>query len=230
MRNILVIKCGETFPEIKEKYGNFEDWIIKQSNLPERVFKIYDLPEGDQLRHPSEYIAAIITGSHTNVNQRLPWIKQLKDWIVTARYSNVPVLGICFGHQIIAEALGGKVVLNPNGPALGPISIKLTEAGQNDPLFKKIGDSFESYAFHSFSITELPLGALSLAQSGNMIEAFKVEKIYGVQFHPEYDDKIMKMYFEISKTKEAGKNRVKIKSDFKNQTVISNFFDISLKF
>ena len=230
MKNILIIKCGETLPEIKEKHGDFEDWIIKQSNLPLNVYKIFNVSEGEQLRHPSEYIAAIITGSHANVNQRLPWIKQLKDWIVTARYSNIPVLGICFGHQIIAEALGGKAKLNPEGPATGVVNIKLTKAGMESPLFKKAGDSFESYALHSFCVTELPLGAEPLAQSGDTIESFNVEKIFGIQFHPEYTEEIIKIYLQNSKTKGDDKKRVKLKSNFKNQSIIPNFLDIVLKF
>ena len=230
MKNILIIKCGETFPEIKEEHGDFEDWIVKQSNLPLNVIKIFNISEGEQLRHPSEYIAAIITGSHANVNQRLPWIKQLKDWIVTARYSNIPVLGICFGHQIIAEALGGKVQLNSGGPAMGTVNVKLTLAGQKSPLFKKINDSFESYAFHSYGVDSLPMGAELLAQSKDGVESFRVEKIFGVQFHPEYNEDIMKMHLHSSKKQGESKNRVKIKSTFKNQSIIPNFLDIALKF
>lgn len=230
MKNILIIKCGETFPEIKAKHGDFEDWIIKASNLPSTVFKIFNVSQGEQLRHPSEYIAAIISGSHANVNQRLPWIKQLKDWIVTARYSNIPVLGICFGHQIIAEALGGRVKLNPEGTIEGAISMKLTKAGQACPLFKKTGDGFDSYASHTFSVSELPIGAVLLAQSGNIIESFRVDKIYGIQFHPEYNDEIMKMHLHFSKIKAKNKMRVKLKSNFKNQSIIPNFFDVALKF
>lgn len=231
MKNILIIKCGETTPEIKERYNDFEDWIIKQSNLPHNIFNIYNIAEGDQLRHPSEYIAAIITGSHANVNQRLPWIKQLKDWIVTARYSNIPVLGICFGHQIIAEALGGKAKLKPNGPSVGAKLITLTEAGRKDSIFKKAGPIFESYKLNSFYVSKLPFGATLLAQNEEKeIESFKVEKIYGVQFHPEFNPEIMRMYCESSKLFNNDKIRVKIKYDFKNQSIISNFIDNILKF
>lgn len=231
MKNILIIKCGETFSGIKEKYGDFEDWIIEQSNLPKNVFKIYNLPEGDQLRHPSEFIAAIITGSHSHVNQRQAWIKQLKNWIVTARYSNIPVLGICFGHQVIAEALGGSVQLNEEGTISGVSNITLTKEGQNDPLFKNTGATFESYSSHSYEVASLPLGASLLATSNDkMVESFKVDKIYGVQFHPEFNAKIMEEYIRESETGTSAKSRVKNKYEIKNQLIVPNFLDICLKF
>jgi GMP synthase (glutamine-hydrolysing) len=231
MKNILIIKCGETFPGIKEKYGDFEDWIIAQSNLPKNVFKIYNLPEGDQLRHPSEFIAAIITGSHSNVDQKLDWIKQLKNWIVTARYSNIPVLGICFGHQIIAEALGGSVQLNEEGTISGVSNISLTKEGQNDPLFKNTALTFESYSSHSYEVASLPLGA-SLLATGNdkMVESFKVEKIYGVQFHPEFNAQIMEEYIKNSENGTSSKTRVKNKYEIINEQIVPNFLDICLKF
>lgn len=231
MRNILIIKCGEPHPKIKDKYGNFEDWIIGQSNLPLTVFKISDVAEGAQLRHPSEYLAAIITGSSANVNQRLPWIKQLKDWIVTARYSNIPVLGICFGHQVIAEALGGSVAPNPSGQSLGIATIFLTPEGKRNSVLKNTGNSFESYVHHSYIVESLPADAQILARNDeNTIEAFRVDKIYGIQFHAEYSPDILKQYLELAKTKDINKIRVQIKSSFKNQSIISNFLDETLKF
>jgi GMP synthase (glutamine-hydrolysing) len=231
MKNILIIKCGSTYQDIKSEHLDFEDWIIAQSNLPQNVFKVFDLPNGDQLRHPGEFIAAIITGSHHNVDQRLPWIKALKDWIITARYSNIPVLGICFGHQIIAEALGGKVEKSPNGIAEGAVSLTLTTEGKNDPLFKGLGNILDSYASHAYSVSKLPFDAKLLATSnGGMVEAFSVEKIYGVQFHPEFTEDVMKKYLAVSNKMPLSPKRYKLKFEEKNQMIIPNFLDISLKF
>lgn len=231
MKNILIIKCGDTFPEIKEKHNDFEDWIIAQSNLPNNVFKIFNVSEGEQLRHPSEYIAAIITGSHANLNQRLPWITQLKNWITTARYSNIPVMGICFGHQIIAEALGGKVIENEKGLIAGACNIKLTKEGKANSIFKNVGTSFESFKLHNYSVSKIPYGAEILAKDENgAIESFKLDKIYGIQFHPEFTEEIMSFYLKLSEQADASKIRVKLKSSFKNQSIISNFLDIALKF
>lgn len=232
MKSILIIKCGDTFKNIKNVHADFEDWIIKSSNLPSSVFKVFDLPNGDQLRHPSEYIAAIITGSHFNVNQRLEWLKPLKDWIITARYSNIPVLGICFGHQIIAEALGGKVDKDPMGGSWGVKQISLTEAGLTDPLFKQTGARIEVFKSHAYLVTELPYDAelLAAGEDGKKIESFKVGKIYGVQFHPEFSAPIMKEYIEENEGTTPLRKRIKMKFEGKYQMIIPNFLDISLKF
>ena len=231
MRNILIIKCGETYPDLQDQHGDFEQWIISQSNLPENVFRVVNVATGEIPRHPSEYIAAIISGSHANVNQRMEWIKQLKDWIITARYSNIPVLGICFGHQIIATALGGIVKPNPAGIDIGIENILLTAEGKKDELFKHTGNSFESYKFHSFSVKELPSGAVLLATSENSkVEAFRIDKIYGIQFHADFSAAVMRNYLENSKVKGTNKIRVRLKSSFKNQSIISNFLDEVLKF
>lgn len=229
MKTILIIKCGETFPEIKQKHGDFEEWIINRSNLPTNVFKVINLTAGEQLRHPSEYMAAIITGSQANVDQPLPWMEPLKKWIITARYSNVPVLGICFGHQIIAEALGGRVILNPAGQSVGIVKILLTMEGKKNDIYKNTGNSFESFVHHNYIVENLHSDAQVLATNEKqVIYSFKIGKMYGIQFHPEFTPEIMQHYHDILKTKDANKIRVNIKSSFKNDSIISNFLDLSL--
>lgn len=231
MRTILIIKCGETNPELVEKAGDFEHWIINQSNLPSNVFKIINIAEGDLPKHPSEYMAAIISGSQANVNQRMDWIKQLKNWIITARYSNVPVLGICFGHQIIAEALGGSVKQIAKGPKIGIHTINLTREGKKNILFKQCGSSMESYKLNAFEVVNLPLFAELLATGDDSsVEAFRIDKMYGIQFHAEFTPEIMRYYLNNSKIEGASKLRVRLKSSFKNHSIISNFLDDVSKF
>lgn len=232
MKKILIIKCGDTFPAVKEKHGDFDEMIIKRSNLPSGIFKVFNVHRGEQLRHPGEYIAAFITGSHNNTNENASWMKQLKDWIITARYSNIPVLGICFGHQLIAEALGGIVELNRSGMELGNQHIKLTPARDHDPLFKNIKNSLISYKSHSYHVSKLPLGAHVLARSeSGIIESFRLDKIYGTQFHPEFNSEIIKEYYRQLKKEEPPVSiGVKLKQEFNNEMIIPNFIDLSLKF
>ncbi|MCF8362862.1 MAG: gamma-glutamyl-gamma-aminobutyrate hydrolase family protein [Prolixibacteraceae bacterium] len=232
MKNILIIKCGETYDQIKTASGDFDEMIIKRSNLPHKVFKVYEIYKGEKPRHPGEYIAAIITGSHSNIDEKQQWIKQLKDWIITARYSNIPVLGICFGHQIIAEALGGKVEKSTKGMKAGCENIKLTPAGSEDPLFKNIKDSLISYKSHQYFISKAPPEATTLAKNDEgTIESFKVGKIYGVQFHPEFSNSEMEAYININKGNITPvKKGVKMKHEFKNEAIIPNFIDLSLIF
>ncbi|MBN2805569.1 MAG: gamma-glutamyl-gamma-aminobutyrate hydrolase family protein [Prolixibacteraceae bacterium] len=229
MKTMLIIKCGETFPETKVTFGDFEDWIIARSGLPANVFKIVDVANGAQLKHPSEYVAAIITGSQANVDDDLPWIEPLENWILTARYSNVPILGICFGHQLIAKAFGGKVILNPAGMSLGIININVTEEGKNNKLFKQTGSNFESFVHHAYIVDSLPnLASILATNDQGVVYAFSFDKICGIQFHPEFSPEIMQHYFDLLKINNARKNRFILKSSFKNDSIISNFIDDSL--
>jgi GMP synthase (glutamine-hydrolysing) len=230
MRNILIIKCGETYPEIKDEIGSFDDWVIEQTNLPDNVFKVFDLSKGEKLRHPGEYIAAIITGSHYNVDEKHAWLRQLEDWIITAQYSNVPVLGICFGHQMIAKALGGKVEKREDGFNFNVQDVVLTEAGKSDPIFKYIPKTFQNFYSHAYKVVKMPLnGQLLASNSKKEIEAFRVGKTYGVQFHPEFTRDIFTYYDNSLKERGEIKNGGKIKIKDINQSVVSSFLDISLR-
>ncbi len=231
MRNILIIKCGDTYSDIKEELGSFDDWVIEQTNLPENVFKIFDLEKGDKLRHPGEYIAAIITGSHANVDEKHAWIKHLEDWIITAQYTNTHLLGICFGHQILAKALGGTVEKNPNGLNIGMKNIELSKEGKQDLLFKNTPHNSQNYFLHNYRVINAPLNASILASNNQGgIECFKVGKSYGVQFHPEFTSDILNYYIDQFKEDGTLSKGDKIKIKTIKQNLISDFLDISLKF
>jgi GMP synthase (glutamine-hydrolysing) len=229
MKNILIIKCGDTYESVKTKAGDFDEMVINRSNLPRNVFKVYEIHKGEKPRHPSEYIAAIITGSHSNIDEKNQWTKQLKDWIITARYSNIPVLGICFGHQVIAEALGGKVEKSAKGINIGYEKITLTPAGNEDPLFKNIKDDLITFKSHQYYLTKTPPESIVLAKNNaGGIESFKTGKIYGVQFHPEFTKETLEEY--IKKNDPPFTTGVKMKQEFKNESIIPNFIDLSLIF
>jgi len=228
MKTILIIKCGETLPQIKSQYGDFEDWIIRMSGLPKENFKIINLLAGDQLRHPQDFYSSIITGSHFHTSQRFPWIKLLKNWILTARYTNSYLLGIGFGFQLISEAFGGKISQNSEGLYLKTSYINLTPSGINDPLFKNTGNSFESYLNHTRHVSSLPPDVDILAtNSTGKIMAIRSNSIYGIQFHPEISDKIFKMYIKSSDLPISAYLGVKLQSEYKNQSILSNFIDLS---
>jgi GMP synthase (glutamine-hydrolysing) len=228
LKNILIIKCGEILPKIKAQFGDYDDWIIKASGLSREHFKIVNLPAGDILRHPEDFTATIITDSPFHVNQRFPWINQLKNWLVTARYSNVPVLGIGFGLHIITEAFGGKVALNSNGQFIGTSFIHIKPGFLIDPLFKNIGNSFESYLNYTRQVVEIPPGAEIMAQNtAGIVMAISINRIYGIQFSPEIPEKVFKVYIQNSKLPTRAHLGVKLSSEHKNQTILPNFFGSS---
>jgi len=104
-----------------------------------------------------------------------------------------PLFGICFGHQLIAQALGGEVAKNVRGREIGTIRVKRVA---EDAIFENVGVELAANATHMDSVTRLPDGARLLASSElEPTQAFAIGKaIRGVQFHPEIDGDAMRAY------------------------------------
>jgi len=133
------------------------------------------------------YSGMILTGSPSSAYDSDEWIGRLSNLIREAVDRKVPTLGVCFGHQLVAQALGGKVELNPLGWEIGDPEVQLTEAGRNDPIFEGIPDSFRTIQSHRDNVTAPPPGATLLASSPLCsIQSFAIgDFLRTVQFHPE---------------------------------------------
>ncbi|SHG92235.1 type 1 glutamine amidotransferase [Halobaculum gomorrense] len=125
----------------------------------------------------------VISGSQTSVYDDLDWIHEATEWVRRVHEADVPILGICWGHQFIAQVLGGRVV-DMGEYELGYESI--ARIG-DDPLFDGVPDEFVSFETHSDRVAEVPPGATTIARNDIGVQAFRVGRAYGVQFHPEYD-------------------------------------------
>jgi GMP synthase (glutamine-hydrolysing) len=128
-----------------------------------------------------DFDAAVVTGSRASVYRDEPWIDTLKEWVGTAVERGMPVLGVCFGHQVLAEALGGTV------EDMGEYEIGYREVEGDGVLFGDGDDSMTVFTTHSDTVTELPPGAHQIAENDYGIHGFRVNNAFGVQFHPEYD-------------------------------------------
>lgn len=126
-----------------------------------------------------DFDAAVVTGSRASVYWDEPWISPLEEWVATATERGMPVLGICFGHQVLADALGGTV------EDMGEYEIGYREVRGDGLLFGD--DSMTVFTTHSDTVTELPPGAHQIAENDYGVHGFRVENAFGVQFHPEYD-------------------------------------------
>jgi len=129
------------------------------------------------------YDGVVVSGSQTSVYDDEPWIHELTAWARGAHRADVPMLGICWGHQFLAQALGGRVV-DMGEYELGYRAI---ERVGDDPLFADLPASFTAFQTHSDRVAELPPGAVELAHNDYGLQAFRLGSTYGVQFHPEYD-------------------------------------------
>jgi GMP synthase (glutamine-hydrolysing) len=140
-----------------------------------------ELPEGP-------WAGVVITGSAFSTYQDLPWIAPTEEFIRRQAAQGIPILGVCFGHQLLAQTFGGMVEKCPRGWELGTTSVQLNEAGAQDPLFQGLPTSFSVQQSHGDVVTALPPEATVLAANPHWgVQAFRIgPKIWGIQFHPEF--------------------------------------------
>lgn len=129
--------------------------------------------------------AVIVPGSIASVTERAPWMLRLEERLCALVAEQRPLLGICFGHQLLASALGGTVQVNPLGRELEIATVRLTAAGRTDPLFAGLEQSFAASEGHYDVVSVLPPAATLLAENGYGVQAFAAGSARGIQFHPE---------------------------------------------
>lgn len=130
-----------------------------------------------------------------------PWLEPLKELMVAAVEADIPTLAICLGHQLLAEAFGGKVtVAHPGGGEHGAYPVTWHEAASGDPLLGRLAEGGRTLLAesHSDAVTRLPDGAAQLASSqAYPNQAFRVGSAVGVQFHPEASPDLMGRWAEL---------------------------------
>ncbi|MGZ5009036.1 MAG: glutamine amidotransferase [Methylobacter sp.] len=196
MKPLIIIKTGSTFPAIRQRAGDFEDWIIHQIGSSDAEITVVNAMEAEVLPPFDTLSGVILTGSPAMVTDKDAWMRGLADWIAQVVQRNIPLLGICFGHQLLAEAMGGRVDYHPAGREIGTVSIRLTAEGKQDRLLGALPDTFPAHTTHAQTVIQLPANALRLAQNAFEIHhAFRLgESAWGVQFHPEFSADIMTAY------------------------------------
>jgi len=109
------------------------------------------------------------------------------------------VLGVCYGHQLLAHAFSGTVDYHPEGRESGTHTVTLTESAASDALFGTMPSQFSAQLTHKQSVLSLPPQALLLGASDfEPDHAFRIgEYAWGVQFHPEFTDEVMRSYLAV---------------------------------
>ena len=194
LKQIALIKTGCTIEQIKPEHGDFENWFAEGLGISELlqidVFSHLPIPA------PETLAGIVITGSPAMVSARQDWSERTAEWLRQAVKSDIPVLGVCYGHQLLAHALGGRVGPNPAGRQIGTVTVQLIDNIENNPLLGHLPNTFPAQTSHSEVVLELPPGAERLATSpldDNFAIRF-AEKAWGVQFHPEFSAPVMSDY------------------------------------
>ena len=194
---LVVLRAGDAVPEVAAHRGEFFGWIRAGVGPAWRGrWREVDLrDEGATLPRPGEAAGYIITGSACSVTERAPWMLRAEQWLREAVAEHVPLLGICFGHQLLGQALGGRVAKNPRGREIGTTRLTLASAATSDPLFEGLERDIAVNMTHVDTVAELPPGATVLATTAlEPHAAFRVGSAWGVQFHPEIDGDVMRGY------------------------------------
>ena len=103
---VLILKTGSTYPEIRDQYGDFDAWFI-QGLSDQLDLTVVDVTRQSPPGQPTDWDGIVITGSPAMVSERAEWSETAAAWTRQAVEAQVPVLGVCYGHQLLAHALGG---------------------------------------------------------------------------------------------------------------------------
>ena len=170
-------------PEFLGISGDYEDMFRRLFAGREEVeVVVYDAVNGDLPNDPSAVDAWMTTGSRHSVNDDLSWIRDLEGFVRKVADAGVPFVGICFGHQLIAKALGGSVVRSDHGWGIG-----VQEVEVNEDL--GLGDSYRVLTSYQDQVATLPPGGEILGWNEHCpVSVMGVgSTILGIQGHPEFE-------------------------------------------
>jgi len=223
LANILIIKAGHKLDSLFVVPGDFEDWISSAMQLPKACFNVVSVYKDELLPAAETVDAVVISGSGAMITDHSDWIETTAQWLQGVVHLQKPVLGICFGHQLLAYALGGNVDINPNGVEVGSVDVEVvTDA--DDVLFSGL-KQFQAQASHRQAVLQLPRDATLLAQTSmDAHHAFRVgNNCWGVQFHPEFNAEISRHYIDyyVDDLNATNRDSVKMKQQCNDTEVAS---------
>lgn len=196
MKPILIIRTGRAPDAIRSRHGDFPHWFRLCARLPKARLQVIDVAAGEALPAAQDVAGALITGSAAMVTERAAWSERTAGWIRDAMDAQLPLFGVCYGHQLMAHALGGRVDYLPGGREIGTQPIEVLQAARQDPLADSLPAVFRAHTTHEQSVLEIPPGATVLAKSArdpHHLLRYGPNAI-SVQFHPEFNADVMRAY------------------------------------
>ena len=192
----LILQAGTPVAPLR-RHGGFPHWIRVAAGLHADDAVAVDIV-AEPPPAPAGFSGAIVTGSAAMVSHRHAWSECAAAWLRDAATAGLPVFGICYGHQLLAHALSGRVDDHPAGREMGTIEVETLPGAAGDPLFAAVPARFAAHATHLQTVEAPPPGATVLARSAHdACQAFRWgDAAWGVQFHPEFSVAHMRGYVD----------------------------------
>lgn len=207
-RPLLIIATGAPPPAIRARFGDYPGWFLHAMRWPRLQALTVQVDRDQALPAPGAVCGALITGSAAMVSERLDWSERTAGWLRAAIDARLPLFGVCYGHQLLAHALGGRVDYHPQGREIGTQDIERLGADGALDALAPLPRCFAAHTTHLQSVLKAPAGARVLARSAHDPHQILM---YGdcavtTQFHPEFSSDNMRAHLRIraAKLREEG--------------------------
>lgn len=235
----LIIQTGtisDRAPDLAKEYGDLDQAFIRAAEIPKDNAEIVRVYLDETLSSlPDTYCGILITGSPLMITAPETWMDKTAVWLRHAIKQSVPILGVCFGHQLLAYALGGIIGRNPNGLEAGTATITMTRDREDDLLFNILPQHVDFHVHHYESVLQLPPNTKVFGMNSH--EAYHAVRYapftWGIQFHPELDPEFMRkiMQQEAAEKNEeepgTGKGTTAIKNTPFGPTLLQHFYNMA---
>lgn len=178
-----LLECDTVHPDLHSIGGNYRDMF--PALLPALDFVNFKVCNGEFPGSANDFDAWICTGSKFSVYDEVNWILELKSFVKDVQDKNKHFIGVCFGHQLLAEALGGRVQKGSVGWCVG---VHTFETVQTEQWMEPCEGDFNLLMSCQDQVVEMPENGIVLAKSADCpVGMFRVgEKMLGIQGHPEF--------------------------------------------
>jgi GMP synthase (glutamine-hydrolysing) len=178
MRALAIVHQNDAGPgvfadEMRERGVELHQWLLSERGTAPPL-------------EVAEYDAVLTFGGamHADQEERHPWLRFEKDFLAAMIDDRMPLLAVCLGNQLLADAAGGSA-RRASEPEIGWFDVEVTDEGKSDPVIGPLAPSFEAFQWHSYEALP-PEGAVILARSSVCVQAFRIgECAWGIQSHPE---------------------------------------------
>jgi len=187
---VTILETGQAPGRLAEDYPRYPDMFVSLLSKADEslTFETVAVVDGAPPPDPARCEAVLITGSPAGVYDATPWMDPMRSFVREAFAVRTPMVGVCFGHQIIADAMGGVVRKSEKGWGVGRHVYEITE---RRPWMNDAGRTISLSASHQDQVIVPPPGASTLARSTHTehaMLAYASAPVISLQGHPEFSD------------------------------------------